>query len=394
MLPDYYEFVFPVKIISGHTALNSLPNELRILNVRRPLLMADQGVKAAGLVDIVLNALGESEVTVGALFDQVPPESATDTVNGIADLYRAKHCDGLIAVGGGSVMDTAKGVNILVSKGGDDILAYKGADVLSGPLNPLVVIPTTAGTGSEATNAAVIVDSETHVKLGFVSEYLLPDVAFLDSRMTLTLPPKLTAATAMDALTHAMEAYICIQKNPLSDAFAWKAIQLMGQNLTKALADPGDKATRLLLANASLMAGTAFSNSMVGCVHSLGHAAGAVARIPHGVAMSIFLPHGLRFNLPVRREMIGEMLLPLVGAALYTQTPVSERPEATLKVVEDLKQTLYEKTGLPRNLKEVGVRRDQFEAIAQLAINDGSAMMNPVELGIAEALHLLEKAYA
>jgi alcohol dehydrogenase len=393
MFSEYYEFHFPVKIISGHRSLHSLPNELRGLGVKRPMLLTDTGVRKAGLVDLVLDALGESEIVIAALFDQVPPESSTRVVNGIAALYRDKECDGLIAVGGGSVIDTAKGVNILVGMGGADIMTYRGADILEGPLPPFVVVPTTAGTGSEATTAAVIVDADTHVKLGFVSEYLLPDTAFLDSRMTLTLPPKLTAATGMDALTHAMEAYICIQKNPMSDAYAWQAVRLIGTYLRDAVKMPKNADLRLILANASTMAGTAFSNSMVGCVHSLGHATGSVAPVPHGLAMSIFLPHGLRYNLSACRETLSELLLPLSGLEVTANTPPEARAERVIDGVEALKEDLFHLAGLPRTLKEAGVARDQFQEIAQLAINDGSALMNPVELGLKDALDLLEAAY-
>jgi alcohol dehydrogenase len=357
------------------------------------MLLTDAGVKGAGLVRIVLDALKESEVTVGALFDRVPPESSTGVVNAIAALWREKDCDSLIAVGGGSVIDTAKGVNLLVSMGGDDIRAHMGADIINRPFHPLVVVPTTAGTGSEATGAAVIVDDQTHVKLSYISQYLLPNAAFLDSRMTLTLPPKLTAATGMDALTHAMEAMVCIQKNPLSDAYAWEAIRLIGAHLVEAVGRPQDKELRLALANASTLAGAAFSNSMVGAVHSLGHAAGAVGRIPHGVAMNIFLPHGLRFNLAARRAIIGEMLLPFAGPAVYAATPENERAERLIAFVESLRAELHRLTGLPMTLQQAGVTADQFEAIARLAINDGSVVMNPVDLGFTEALALLEAAY-
>jgi alcohol dehydrogenase len=394
MIPAYYEFYFPVKILSGHRSLSHLPNELRALGARRPMLLTDAGVKGAGLVRIVLNALKESEVTVGALFDQVPSESSTGIVNALAALWREKGCDSLIAVGGGSVIDTAKGVNLLVSKGGEDIRAYLGADILDRPLGPLIVVPTTAGTGSEATGAAVIVDDATHVKLSFISQYLLPNAAFLDSRMTFTLPPKLTAATGMDALTHAMEAMLSLQKNPMSDAYAFEAIRLIGAKLPAVVDRPGDKDLRLALANASTMAGAAFSNAMVGAVHSLGHAAGAVGRIPHGTAMNIFLPHGLRFNLDARRDVIGEMLLPFAGPAVYAATPEDERAEELIAQVEALRKELHRQTGLPMTLRQAGVRRDQFDEIARLAIDDGSAVMNPVELGREDARAMLEAAYA
>jgi len=257
----------------------------------------------------------------------------------------------------------------------------------------MFVAPTTSGTGSEATNSAVIADPETGVKMLFVSENLIPRAAILDTRMTLTLPPKLTAATGMDALTHAMEACLSIQKNPVSDAFAQQAIRLIGANLRVVTANPQEKNGRLALANASLLAGAAFSNSMVGCVHSMGHATGAVAHVPHGIAMNIFLPFGLAFNLPKREAEIAELLLPLAGAEIYAATPAAQRAQKTIDEVHRLKQDLYEISGLPRTLKEAGVSADQLEHIAKLAINDGSAMMNPTELGLEDALKLAREAF-
>jgi len=393
MFPSYYEFSFPVKIISGHKALNNLPAELIQSNVRRPLIITDEGVAKAGLVDIILDAFAESGITIGALYDQTPLESSTLIVNELAGLFRAKQCDTIIAVGGGSVLDTAKGVNILISLDGQDVRDFRGAETLPGPLRPFFAVPTTAGTGSEATNSAVIADPEKGVKMLFVSEFLMPRAAVLDSRMTLTLPPKLTAATGMDALTHAMEAYISIQKNPMSDAYAYQAIRLIGGWLRQVTACPQDKEGRLALANASTMAGTAFSNSMVGCVHSMGHATGAVGHIPHGIAMNIFLPFGLEFNLSCCAQAIGELLLPLAGPELYAATPAAERPARTIAEVRRLKDDLYQISGLPRTLKEAGVGREKMDAIANLAINDGSAMMNARELTVPAALQMLEQAY-
>ncbi|HPH97671.1 MAG TPA: iron-containing alcohol dehydrogenase [Anaerolineaceae bacterium] len=393
MLPDYYEFSFPVKIISGMKAVNQLPGEMMAANARRPLIITDQGVAKAGLAQLVLDAFAETDLTIGGLYDQVPPESSTLLVNELAQLYRDKKCDCLVAVGGGSVIDTGKGVNILVTHGGNDVRDYRGAEMLKGPLNPMFVIPTTSGTGSEATNSAVIADPEKGVKMLFVSEFLLPRAAILDARLTLTLPPKLTAATALDALAHAMEAYLSIQKNPMSDAYTWQAVKLIGEYLPRVVRQPDDKEGRLALANASTMAGTAFSNSMVGCVHSLGHAAGAVGHIPHGVAIGIFLPIGLAFNSQRRESMVAELLLPLAGPEVYSNTPAPKRAARTVKAVRDLMDELHTLTGLPRTLSEAGVDREKAEAIAALAINDGSAMMNPVELTLDDARKLVEQAF-
>lgn len=189
MLPNHYEFVFPVKIYSGHQALENLPAALSEAGASRPMVVTDSGVAKVGLLEILLKSLAESQVVIGALYDQTPPDSSTTLVNELATLYRAKACDSLIAIGGGSVIDTCKGVNILVSKGADDIHEFRGAESLKGPLKPFYVVPTTAGTGSEATSAAVIHDPEKHVKMLFISEWLMPRAAFLDTRMTLTLPP-------------------------------------------------------------------------------------------------------------------------------------------------------------------------------------------------------------
>ncbi|MCV6603330.1 MAG: iron-containing alcohol dehydrogenase, partial [Cohaesibacter sp.] len=222
-------------------------------------------------------------------------------------------CDAIVAIGGGSVIDSAKGVNILASEQSDDLSAFSGSGAIKRALKPFFVIPTTAGTGSEVTLVAVIKDNERGIKMSFASPFLLPNAAVLDPRMTLTLPPHITAATGMDALTHAVEAYICMAKNPLSDAFATAAIQKIVAHLVNVVNKPDDIEGRLALAEAATMAGIAFSNSMVGLVHSLGHSVGAECHLPHGLCMSIFLPWVLEYNLDKCADNIGELLLPLMG---------------------------------------------------------------------------------
>lgn len=393
MLPSYFEFHNPVKIVSGHKALDNLPYELGQMGVTRPLIVTDKGVVAAGLIQIVQEAFGSSGMTIGAIYDDVPPDSSVDVVNAIAEVYRTNGCDGLVAVGGGSPIDTAKGVNIVVSHDKGELKDYMGADRLTGPLKPLVVVPTTAGTGSEVTLVAVIADTRRNVKMAFVSRHLLPNLALIDPRMTLTMPAKITAATGMDALSHAMEAYTCLQKNPLSDAHATAAISLISRYLPVAVENGEDATARLALANASCMAGAAFSNSMVGMVHALGHAAGAVSHIPHGVAMGIFLPHGLTYNLPERAKYIGELLLPFAGADIYAATPAKNRPERLLESLHTLQKALEKKCGLPMRLKDAGAREEHLEDIALKAINDGALMMNPKEMGIEDARAVLKKAF-
>ncbi|MEP4391410.1 iron-containing alcohol dehydrogenase, partial [Marinobacter sp.] len=291
MTNQYYEFFCPVKVIAGKAALEHIPYELTGLAAKRPMIVTDKGVRAAGLLDPVVAACEESGLEIISIYDDVPPDSSTDVVRDIAGIYRSEKCDSIIAVGGGSAIDTAKAVNILVSEGGDDIAAYSGAGVIKHPLKPFLVVPTTAGTGSEVTSVAVITDTTKSVKLPFTSSFLLPNAAVIDPRMTLTLPPHITAATAMDAMTHATEAFTCMAKNPLSDAYATAAIKKISTSLLQVMDNPKDSDGRLELAQASTMAGIAFSNSMVGLVHALGHATGAICHLPHGLCMSLYLPY-------------------------------------------------------------------------------------------------------
>jgi alcohol dehydrogenase len=394
MSSPYFSFFCPVKVIAGFKALEHIPYELGTHGAKRPLLVTDRGVRGAGLVEIVTAALSSGSVTVPAIFDDVPPDSSTTVVAEAARLYRQNDCDSIVAVGGGSVIDTAKAVNILVSEGGDNLRAYCGASVLKRPLRPFFVLPTTSGTGSEVTSVCVVKDIEAGVKLPFVSQYLLPNVAVLDPRLTLGLPPFFTAATAMDALTHAVEAFTGLAKNPISDAYATAAIKKVAVNIVPVLTNPKDAPRRLELALAATMAGIAFSNSMVGLVHALGHSVGAIAHVPHGVCMSVLLPYVLEYNLDARRDAIGELLLPLAGSDIYAATRSSERAEKTLVHLRKLRDELFALAGLPRTLSETGkVPREKLPDIARLALDDGALVTNPVEAQYEQALAVLERAY-
>lgn len=393
MMPSYFEFHCPVKIVCGHKALENLPYELKRLGASRPLIITDLGVAKAGLLNTVTAALRDSQVLIGAVYDQVPADSSVTVVREGAAAYRQGGCDSVVALGGGSVIDTAKAVNILVTEGGDDLLRFSGADRIQGPLRPLIVIPTTAGTGSEVTLVAVIANRRKNVKMAFASSHLYPDVAILDPRMTLSLPAKLTAATAMDALTHAMEAAISVQKNPVSDAYAATAIRLIVDNLPNVLRDGSHSQGRLALAGAACFAGIAFSNAMVGMVHALGHAAGALCHIHHGTAMNIFLPHGLEYNLEKRRDVIGELLLPLAGADVYAQTPALVRAEKTIETLRRFQEEVQKLSGLPTRLRDADVPQTMLESIARTALDDGALLFNPVDMTLEEALYVLQKAY-
>jgi len=394
MLPSLYQFHAPVKILSGRHALDSIPHELGMLKSSRPLIITDKVINEAGLLKHLSRAMSESAISAAAVFDDVPPDSSSRTVNDCARVYSDQGCDSIIAVGGGSVIDTAKGVNIVVSEQAQDLLQFSGADRLIRPLRPLVVVPTTAGTGSEVTCVAMITNEQTQTKMAFTSPHLLPDLAVLDPRMTQSMPPRITAATGMDALSHAMEACTCLQCNPLSTAFGHSAIRLISEHLVQAVSSGRSREHRLGMANGALLAGIAFSNSMVGMVHSLGHAAGGVCHLPHGEAMAIFLPFGLEYNLDARPDAIANLLLPLGGEEAFASTPREERAEKTVAMVRRLQRELHALCGLPLTLQEAGVPRDKLGHIARSAINDPSLIFNPEDMDYDDALAILKRAYA
>lgn len=393
MLPKYYEFLNSVKIMSGENALENLPHELKMMGAKKPIVLTDAILAKCGTLDKVQKAFKGFDIDVTETYTEIPPDSSIKVINEIAGIFKAKRCDSIIALGGGSVIDTAKGLRIVIEQGGNDIMDYMGLDSL--PRKDRIafaVIPTTSGTGSECTNVAVIANPDKNVKMEFISYDLLPDFAVLDPRMTETMPPKITANTGVDALVHAIEGYTCLQKNPLSQSYAFAAIRLITTFLPKAVLEGGNHEYRLAMSNAATMAGIAFSNSMVGLVHAIGHAVGGVAHVPHGIAMSILLPHVMKFNLETLKPAYAELLLPLAGAEIYATTPKEERAQKAIEFVTAfIKQ--FESVGLPTKLSDAKVTEDQFDAIAQTAINDGAIVVNPIMATKEQVIEILKEAF-
>ncbi len=299
-------------------------------------------------------------------------------------------------------MDTAKGVNILVSENSDNTPGICGRQRLKRPLKHIRRHSTTAGTGSEVDPGGGEQGPREIPETGLRQLFLLPDAAVLDSRMTLTLPPALTASTGLDALTHAMEAYFCLAKNPLSDTHALAAVDLIGRHLLDVVRNPGDREGRLALANAATLAGIAFSNSMVGLVHNLGHATGSACGVPHGACMAMFLPYGLEYNLHKREAVIAELLLPLAGPAVYAATPPAGRALKVIDLVRQMNGDLHGATGGRhfRFLKEVVDRdgkpmvpREKLPAVVEAARRDGAVFYNPEEMDAEDILMVLEAAW-
>ncbi len=388
-----FEFQCPTKIVCGKGSIEKIAGELASLQVSHPLVITDQGLVKLGLADVLFNVLKRKGLAFD-VFDQVPPDSSLEIVNAVASLYSERGCDGLIALGGGSVIDTTKGAAASLSNKGVDFATLQGSEILTRDLPPLVALPTTAGTGSEVTLVAVVADREKEVKLSFTSYKLVPHTAILDPALTQTLPPRLTATTGMDALTHAVEAYTSIQKNPVSDAFARSAIRLVCPNIVKACEQADDADARTALALGSLMAGAAFSNAMVGIVHAIGHSLGGLCHIPHGQAMMVLLPHCIAYNIAhgYHTGLYGELLRE-ADEGRYLASGPGERDGEFLLLVKSMNELFNERYDVPIRLGELGVDRKDLEAVARQARYDGAALYNESEVSVAAALEILEAAY-
>ena len=391
---SYFEFQNAVKLLCGELALERIPNELQHLNAKRPLVLSDAVLAKIGTMAQVTSAMAAEGVAPAATFTDIPVDSSLAVVNQIAAFYREQNCDSIVAIGGGSVIDTAKGVRLVLSQDTDDIFSISGLEnVTNGKHIPFIVVPTTAGTGSECTGVAVIRNDANGVKMEFLSPFVEPDVAVIDPRMTEGLPPKATASTGMDALCHAVEACTCLQANPLSTAYGSAAIRMIAQNLETATVNGKNREARFNMALASTMAGIAFSNSMVGAVHAIGHALGGVCHVPHAVAMTILLPHVMRYNLSHSAGAYAALLPWLVGMDAAMATPTDKRAEAAIAAIENLGAKLNAACGLPLTLSAAGVSKDDFAKVAEFAVNDGALIVNPRAATEAQVLEILNAAF-
>lgn len=386
---EYFEFVNSVKILCGENAIDNISFELNYYHSKKPIILSDKGLEKLKVPNIVIKALQQKDYL---LYTDIPVDSSIEKINEIVKLYNQNKCDSIIAVGGGSVIDTAKGVRLALSQNTTNISKLAGNEIVkNGVLIPFIVIPTTSGTGSECTAVAVIKDDKTHIKQEYISQSLLPNVAILDSIFTQSLPAKLTASTAIDALTHAIEAYTSLQKNPISDVYAITSIKLIANNLIKVLKN-NNKQARINLALASCLAGIAFSNAMVGIVHAIGHAVGGYKNIPHGNAMAILLPHCMKFNLDKCKKEYEEILLHFVGESKYVLISKENRANQLIVEVEKLLHLLNKKYGLPLSLKDYGVNENDLLEIANRALNDGAVIVNKKRVFKDDIINILRNA--
>ena len=381
-----FEFNTVGRLVNGPGSALELAPECRRLGIQRPLLVTDPGLVAIGLVQPVRAALEDQDLSA-VLFDQVREDPPEAVILAAAELGRGKEVDGVIAVGGGSSMDVAKVVAALL--GGEQPLAeLYGVGMVSGDRLPLVLVPTTAGTGSEVTPVAVVTTGET-TKAGISSPVLLPDVAVLDADLTLGLPPAVTAMTGVDAMVHAIEAYTSRhQKNPISDHLARQALELLARNIRTAVHSGQDREARENMLLGACLAGQAFANAPVAAVHALAYPLGGHYHIPHGLSNSLVLPQVLEFNAPEALGLYSEL------AELVIGEPLQGSDEArTAALIAALRQ-LIDDVSLPATLALAGVDESDLEMLAEDAMLQQRLLVNnPRDVNYDDALAIYRAAY-
>ncbi|GHD22947.1 iron-containing alcohol dehydrogenase [Halioglobus japonicus] len=381
-----FEFNTVGRIVSGGGSALKLAQECERLGVSRVLLITDPGLIALGLPQAPLDALQGAGIDV-QVFDQVREDPPEETVLAAVDQAKNMGAEGVIGFGGGSSLDVAKVVAVLV--GGSQALSeIYGVGMVTGKRLPLILLPTTAGTGSEATPVAVITTGET-TKAGVSSPVLLPDVAVLDADLTFGLPPAVTAMTGVDAMVHAIEAYTSKRlKNPISDNLARQALHLLARNIRTAVTDGGNRKAREAMLLGACLAGQAFANAPVAAVHALAYPLGGHFHIPHGLSNSLVLPTVLEFNAPAASHLYAELADIVVGE------PVPGDDMARTQALIAYLRELIDAVALPATLAEAGVSESSLEQLAEDAMAQQRLLVNnPREVSLDDALAIYRAAY-
>lgn len=369
------KFVVP-EFIFGVGARRKIGLYARNLNAKRVLLVSDPGVVKAGWVAEVLDDL--EAVGVGSvLFTGVTPNPRDHEVMAGLEVYRAAGCDVIVAIGGGSVIDCAKGISVTAANGGH-ILDYEGVDAVPMPGPPLICIPTTAGTAADISQFAIINAVERRTKVAIISKIVVPDVALVDPETTLTLSSEQTAYSGLDALTHAIEAFVSSASSPLSDVHALSAMRGVRENLQQAVADPQDLAAREQMMLASLQAGMAFSNASLGATHAMAHSLGGYLDLPHGECNALLLPAVVDFNFSVSEDRFLR-----VGEALGLDMVSGTRSEKLQRIIDDI-GGLRAAVGIVGGLGERGVSRGSVADLAEHAVRDSCIYTNPRRATVAD----------
>jgi len=372
-----------MRIVHGAGAIARVGELVAELGVTRPMLVTDKGVVAAGLADATLAYLEDA-----VLFDDVRPNPDIELVGRASAVYREAGCDGLVALGGGSSMDTAKSVGVEVVHGGSIVEYEYGGTPLTKRIPPLVAVPTTAGTGSEATLWAVITDPERKIKFNVGGTPLIgAHVALVDPELMLGLPPAITAATGMDALSHAIECYTCDYHQPFNDAVALLAIELVGRWLRVAYDDGGSLEARTNMAHAATLGGLAYGTESAGAAHAMSQSAGGVHECPHGALTARVLGPVCEYNAPAAPERYARIAQGL-GVDVHGLSPL----EAAIAGVDEVYR-LTDDVGIP-SMEELGFSEDEIPMLARIAFDDPQTIGNPREVDAAGYEDIYRNSFA
>jgi alcohol dehydrogenase class IV len=393
---DFYQFAAPTRVIAGRELIPSAGFEFAKEGAERVLLVTDQVIRGTGLAEKVEAGVADGGLEVAGVFDDVPQDSDTAVVMRCAEQAKDQGADSFLAVGGGSVIDTTKAANVIFTHGGT-VPDWEGVFGLPReregmgrplPLAPLGVVPTTAGTGSEASPVAVIKDSERGIKFVVLDFPLAPDLAILDPESTATLPAPIAAATGMDALTHAIEGVTSTEWSAHADAYALQAIRLIRGNLERAVADTSDEEARgnMLVAANLAIAPTGFGAT--GITHSMSHPCGARYGVPHGVANAINLPPVIEFNAVANEAVADQFRTAAELLGIDARGGGEQVGEALADHVRELRARL----GLPGRLSEVGVPEAGIPQLAEDAMGEGSTLVNPREPSTEDFVELFHRA--
>lgn len=380
-MPDYgalrelRKFVAP-EFVFGVGARNLVGRYAVNFAINKALVVSDEGVEKAGWLDSVLHSLRDEGVQT-EIFTNVHSNPRDFEVMDGADLYQKKNCQAVIAVGGGSPMDCAKGIAIVSSNMGN-VLKYEGVDEVANPGPPLICIPTTAGSSADVSQFAIINDTKRSVKIAIISKTVVPDAALIDPETTVTMDPYLTACTGLDALTHAIEAYVSNAQSPVTDLHAREAINLVWHNLLIAIKHPEDLDVRCRMMLGSMDAGLAFSNASLGAVHAMAHALGGFLDLPHGECNALLLEHVINFNFDAaigRYTSIGRVM----GLEMDEKDPELSR--------RNLVQEIHEfrvSAGVDRSLGQIGVNTNAVDELAAKAFRDPCLVTNPKNASVED----------
>lgn len=377
-------YFIPTVNVIGAGSINDIGNQLKGLGGSKALIVTDAGLSKLGMADQVKELIVKAGLEA-VIFDGAEPNPTDKNVEAGFEVWKKEKCDSLISLGGGSSHDCAKGVGLLAANGGE-IYDYEGVDKSTNPMVPFVAVNTTAGTASEMTRFCIITDTRRKVKMAIIDWRVTPSISINDPEMMAGMPPALTASTGMDALTHAVEAYVSTIANPLTDSAALMAIELIAEYLPVAVANGADMVARDKMAYAQFLAGMAFNNASLGYVHAMAHQLGGFYNLPHGVCNAILLPHVQQFNLIGCADRLRK-----VAIALGENVEGLSTFDAAQKAIDSIKK-LSASIGIPSGLAELNVKEEDFEIMATNAKLDACQATNPRTATLEEVIQIFKNA--